>query len=160
MATMLYASGVAATKREAALAAGLAPQTFYMSSTMSEPTQRLHNEIQELIADESVRTSAILEKLGRRAIGTIAQLMETGKDEIKLKAAQDLADRTPDTQRTQQVVVPTFSLAATDVAALAAALVESSRERERYRYVTEGLVEVNIDEKPMPQLPTRIEDNG
>lgn len=151
-ALLLHATGVAKTKREAAEMAGVNPQTFYMMTTMSEPTKRLSGEIEEMLANEAISTATVIEKLGRKALGKIALLMETGREETQLRAAQDLADRAPQTQRQQQVaVVAPFSIASADVATLAAALVESEKHRREHMHVVGGLVDINLEERQLEQ---------
>lgn len=157
LALRLYTSGICKTKRESAIAAGLSPQTLYMLTQPgagSEPVKRLQSDLDHMLNDETVTMSHVLSRVGRRAIGRIAQIMETAKDETALKAAQDLADRSPDTQKTQRIHVDSFSLNGEDAKELAKALLESTNTERQFDHVaTDGLVEIKLEAPETPLLP-------
>ncbi len=171
-AAWLYVSGAAKTKREASALAGLHPNYLTMMSNESLPTKRLMNDIQQMIENEALDSSIIMKKLGRRALGKLNTLMDSANENVALKAAQDLADRSPETSKTQKIDVGGgLTLGTLDAKALATALVESARERAKYDHVAEhGLVEVDMGESvvvgsisPKSTVPTEeiIEDaNG
>jgi hypothetical protein len=150
MAIHLYTSGVCGTKREASAAAGLHPNYLTMISNSSEPVQRLMDTLTSRIEDETVDSSAVLRTLGRKGIAKIYSLMETAaKEDVQLKAAQDLADRSPETQKTQRLEVSGLSLGASDAKELARALVESAHENRTFAHIAiEGLDEVQMVETP------------
>lgn len=153
MAIRLHASGACRTKREASEAAGLHPAYLAMLTAPnggSVPVKRLYDEIQRQIDDKTVETSAIIELLGRKALGKMAQLMDGSVSEhIQLKAAMDLADRAQSTSKTQKLQVESITISGQDAKALAAALVESNREREKYEHVIEsGMVEIDVAQRP------------
>lgn len=129
--------------------AGIEPHYFTQVTNQHEPTKQLIAAVQERILDETVDTSVILKQLGRHAVKRISQLMDSDNDHIALKAAQDLADRSPDTSKTQKLdVTGALTLGHADARDLAAAMVESARLREQYRsVVTEGLVELDTDKR-------------
>ena len=148
MAVRLYATGACRTKKEASAAAGLHPNYLTMLTNRqggSEPVKRLMNDIDTMIGDQTIQTSAIISLLGREAIGRIAKMMDSASEGIALKAAVDLADRSPETSKTQKVQLDSFSLSGQDVKDLAAAMVESARSQERYAEVAiSGLDEVGL----------------
>lgn len=142
LAARLYVTGLA-NKKQAAEAAGIHPAYFTALTNVNEPTRRLISQLDEELMSETVNMNKVLTVLSRRAIGKIATLMDSSKEEISLKAAQDLADRGPETQKVQRMEVTAFSLDGRDVQALAEALVESARTKEQYRDIAiNGLVEV------------------
>jgi hypothetical protein len=146
MAARLYATGACKTKKEASALAGLHPNYLTMLTGQaigSEPVKRLVNDLTEMLDDETVATSVIIHKLGRQAIKRISQLMYSDSEHISLKAAQDLADRAPDTSKTQKVSIDSFTLSGQDAKELAAALVESATRSAQFDQITtEGLIEV------------------
>lgn len=157
LAARLYATGAAKTKKEASEMAGLHPNylTMLTSENGSEKVKSLINDVDTLVADESIETSKLIRILGRRALGKIGGLMESQNEHVALKAAQDLADRSPDTSKTQKVQVESLTLDGEDVRELTKAMLESARERERYAHVAvDGLVEVDVD--LAPQKPTEM----
>lgn len=157
LATLLYQTGTARTKAEAAKMAGISPATFYMTTTASNPTKRLAGEIQEMISNESVKTSEIISKLSRRALGKMAELMDSDRDDVALRAAQDLMDRDPGMPKlTSQTVTP-FTLSEHDAGMLARALVESANAYEASKHAADGLIEVDISAPALKLLPTTVE---
>jgi hypothetical protein len=144
MACRLYGSGAVKTKREASIMAGLHPNTLTVTTGRSEQANRLISDLSARIEDETVQTSVILQHLGRKALSKIAALMEHADSEhLQFKAAQDLADRAPETQKVQRVAMESLTLSGKDVQALADAMVESAREREQYASARDGLVEIS-----------------
>lgn len=150
---MLYATGAARNKRDAALIAGITPVHFTNMSNMNPETKRLINNVQQMVEDESITTSKLLQTLGRKAVGRLAQLMDSPNDTVAFRAAQDLADRSTETQKTQRVQMESLTLSGEDAKALAAAMVESSRAQVAYEHVgRDGLVEVSDMEASVAQL--------
>lgn len=155
LAARLYATAAAPTKREASKMAGLHPSYLTMLTGKSEKVRQLVNDTDALIQDETVSSSVILQRLGRDAIAKISQLMHESQSEgLQLKAAIDLADRSPETSKTQKVQLESFNLDGKDVQALAAAMVEAAEVQGRYAAVgVEGLVEVDTDKHEAPAIP-------
>lgn len=108
--------------------------------------------------------SKVLELLGREAIGRIRGHMnnEDNPASVQLKAAQDLADRSPETSKTIKHEVASISLSGQDAKEMAAALVESARSRERFSHVAEGdFVQVETkQDAPLPAHAKRVEQHG
>jgi len=94
-----------------------------------------------------VDISPIIQELGRRALAKLNSLMDEGKQEVQLRAAIDLADRSPETSKTQKIDVHSMTLTGQDVAALAKALVESAHTKTKFAHIAEeGLEEIRLDE--------------
>ena len=120
----------------------------------------LVQEIDEMVRDETVSMARVLQKAGRRAIGKIVHTMEKSSSEgLQFKAAQDLADRAPETSKTQKVAVASFSIDGADVKELAAVLAEAGRIRAEYApHAHQDFVRVNTDERDeLPDHAKRIE---
>lgn len=140
----LYLSGACPTKREASMAAGLHPNTLTIMMNGSEPTKRLAATIQERIEDQAEDMSTLMRVVGRKAVSRLLTLMDTsGSERIQLEAARDLADRSPETQKSQRIEVADLTLGGQDAKAIAAALVESARASAAFGDVArDGLVEI------------------
>jgi hypothetical protein len=169
LAARLWKTSICKTKKEASIAAGLHPNYLTMLTAPnggSEAVKRLCGEIDKMVEDQTVDMSHILRYAGRKAIGRIAALMDSSKEEIALKAAQDLADRAPETQKTQRVAVESFSLNGEDARELAKAIMESSQAAEQYREIAiNGLDEATTEDKnvrvlELPTSPKPSEPSG
>jgi hypothetical protein len=151
-ATRLYESGAVRTKAEAADAVGLSRGAMYVmtSPKVDNPhLKQLREEIDGAIADRTIDMSVVLALLGRRALTVINEVMEeSDSDGLRLKAAQDLADRSPETSKTIKAAVANVNISGADAKELASALVRSARVKEKYAHVAEGdFVRVNTDEE-------------
>lgn len=149
-AARLYASGAVKTKKEAAEAFDLDPIYFYhMTSPQigNETLRHIHDDIDEAIQDETINMSRVLELLGRKAIGKLYGLMRDGQSEIlQFKAAQDLADRSPETSKTLKIQSASITISGADAKELAESLVMSAKARTRFREAAEGdFVRVDTD---------------
>lgn len=130
----------AANNKEAAKAVGLHP-AYIPQLKGSEPGQKLMSEIEGKVDEAALETSVLIDRLGREAIQKLAGLMRFSNNEnIIIRAAQDLADRAPDTSKVQRHQVETFTLGANDAKEIAAALVESAAHRAKYIGAAEGSV--------------------
>jgi len=115
-------------------------------SNLNPETRRIIGDVHSMIADETVATSKVLQTLSRKALGKLANLMDSDNENISFRAAQDLADRGPETQKTQRIQMDSLTLTGEDAKALAAAMVESSRAHIDYVDVgVHGLIEVDTD---------------
>jgi hypothetical protein len=156
LAARLYATGLVPTKREAGLAVGLHPLYFPMLTQRNPVVRSYMEEVMSQVEDQTVDVSLLLDRLGRAAVGKLATLMQNASSEgIQLKAAQDLADRSPRTQKVQRIDanVGSFTLAGADVEALTRAMRESAEQRAKYNQVAEeGLVELQ-DLQALPPAP-------
>ncbi len=163
LAAYLYATGAEKTKKDAALAASVDPVYFGMLTNHSIPMNRLINQTKSMIEDETISMSTVLQRLSRKAVGRIADLMDTSENEgIALKAAQDLADRHPETSRTSKIQVDAgLTIGTADAKALAAALVESATISNSLAHIArDGLVEIDTDKiQPMALGPAGSSDH-
>jgi hypothetical protein len=86
-----------------------------------------------------VDLSAVIERLSGKALGTIEELMSaSAKDDVRLRASQDILDRNPKTSKTQKLAISSLSLTGKDVDRLASALVASSGLREQFAAAAQG----------------------
>ena len=133
LAARLYASGAVPTKRAACEAVGLHPSYItILSSSGNETINRLMAEVDEQIGDETIATAVVIQKLSRKALMTIKDLMTSSNEHISLKAASDILDRNTETSKTLKAQVTTFHIDSEDAKALAAALVEGAKAKEKF----------------------------
>lgn len=159
LAAKLWLTGTARTKREASRMAGLHPNYLTMLTGPNGSVQLMQyiNEMEARIEDGTVEMSQVLQELGRKAIVNMARLMESsGKDEVKLRAAVELAERSPETQKIMRAEVTSLTLSGEDAKELARAMIESRTQSEQFDHIaSDGLIEVDTDdrgESPIPQL--------
>lgn len=115
----------------------------------------LLQDIERRIEEGTIETSQAIALLAKRAVIKMGQLMEySDRQDIQLKAATEIADRCPETQKTQQIHATTLSLGSDDAREIAKALVESAQARDRFAHIArDGLVEVDLDQPPMVLPP-------
>jgi hypothetical protein len=141
LATRLYHTGLAKTKAEAADLAGLARGTFYIASTTNPQVTNLAEQVDKEFFDETIDTSRLIKRLGKEALGHIAKTMRSPivKAEVALKAAQDLADRSPETSKVINVNARVETpLSDEQVAALRSAVLEAASLREKFQAAAVG----------------------
>lgn len=130
MGLRLFVHCAVPTLREAAEAVGLSPVYLHkMSRTRAgiEFMETAHAMIQQT----ALTTSALIEKLSRRAIEVIGTTMEDASSEaLRLKAAIDLADRGPETSKIQKHQVESFTLGSEDARLIAASMVSAAAVRQ------------------------------
>lgn len=153
-AIRLYASGAVKTKGEAERVAGLAKGGFYVLRRNPMVNAAIAKISQE-IDSGTINMADAIQRLGRHGVAKIAQLMETAvKEEVQLKAAQDLADRSPETSKTHKVALEAdVTLPASTVSDLARALVEQASRRERYIEAAQGDYVKVSEAVPLLQAP-------
>lgn len=147
MALRMYALAAVPTLTAAAEACGVS--LAYLSQMSNSPAGKTYMAmVQGIIDEKATVTTDILNILGRRALNKIAALMEeAGSENIQLRAAVDLADRSPETSKVQKVQVESFSLAGKDARMLAEAIVQGHSVHERYASLAEGnYVKIPIEE--------------
>jgi hypothetical protein len=130
--------GAAKTNIEAGKISGLHPA--YIGQMKNTPLGKGFMQAHEDKVDEKlVDTSAVMELLGREAMFKMAGLMRFSADEnIILRSAADLMDRAPTTQKVQKHQVESFTIGPAEARDLAAAMVESARERAKFIGVQQG----------------------
>lgn len=149
LALRLYHTGVVPTKAEAAKQAGLARGTFYIASTRNPNMSAFAAQIDKELADETIDTARLIKQLGRKALSVIAKTMENPlvKPEVQLKAAQDLADRSPETSKVINVNAHVTSpLSDEHVLAMRNAILEAAGMKEKYAQAASGTF-VTVDDK-------------
>ena len=162
----LYSSGAVPSKRAAAEAVGLHPQYYYLMSSpqVGNPGLRLlRDEIDEAIQDKTIDMSRVLTMIGRKAIQSLYEIMQMSDSEgLRLKAAQDLADRSPETSKTIKHAVANINISGADARDIAAALVSSAKAREEFAHVAEGdFVRVDMkDDTEATQIPSGNGDSA
>ena len=146
MALRLYGTSAVPTLQEAADAAGI--NYTYLTIVMNSPIGvAFMNTLDQRLEDKTLETSAIIDRLSKRALTVIEQIMEDGKIEgIRLKAAIDLADRGPETSKIQKHQVESFSLTGSDAQMIAEALAQGRTVKEVFGHVADqGFDRVAID---------------
>lgn len=100
---------------------------------------RIQDDIDRQINDQAIQTSSILQLLGREALLKLRKLMNnSGSEAIQFKAAQDLADRAPDTSKTIRAAIITAPMDSKDAKEIARAMVEAARARQEYSSQVQG----------------------
>lgn len=132
MALRMYALAAVPTLSAAAEATGLA--LGYLSLMANSPAGKEYMQtVQQILDEKAISTTDLINKLGRRAIEIIGGLAEDGSSpSIQLKAAIDLADRSPETSKTTKVQVDSFSLSGKDARLLAESIVQGRSVHERF----------------------------
>lgn len=155
MAARLYASGACKTKREAARVAQINPEWFTTMSNHNPETKRIADAVDGAIDDQSVEMSTTLRTIGREAIKKIRGLMYEDNPHIALKAAVDLADRSPEVSKVhKQEIVGHMSVRPDDAKLLAESLVAAAEARRLYtERVKDGFsrIEVEVALAPVPK---------
>lgn len=146
-AAQLYGSGIAKTKKEAAEIAGIHPGYLTNLSNGNSEIKRLIGEAEKSASIAVGDINQTLIRLGREGLATIDQIRRNASSEaIQLKAAIDLADRSPETSKVQKHQVESLSLDGEDVERLTKAMVESARIRADFAEVHEAnYVKVTTD---------------
>jgi predicted nucleotide-binding protein len=146
LAARLYATGAAKTKKEASQMAGIHENYLTMLTQPSGGSVKVKafmSDIERRLDEGTINMSQVIQTLGRKAVMKLGHLMESDKEEIQFRAAQDLADRSPETQKTTRHEVTALSLSGDDAKEIARAMVESAQYREEYSGVISGdLIEV------------------
>lgn len=133
----LWSSGAVKSRKAAAEAVGLSPQTVYLVSRSPIGRQYM-TTAHEIIQEKTIDTSVLIEKLSRRAVEVIGTMMEDAeKEDIRFRAAQDLADRGKETAKITKVQSENFMIGAGDVAALADAMVKAAQLKTQYAEVAD-----------------------
>lgn len=132
MALRMYVNAAVPTLKDAAIAVGITPQ--YLSNINGTVAAKKYTQTaHEIIEEKAHDVNALIASLSHRAVQVIGQLMEDGSSEnIRLRAAQDLADRGPETSKIQKHQVESFSLSSDDARGIAEAMVAAATLRQRH----------------------------
>lgn len=154
MAVGLWASGRVKSKKAAAEAVGIAPN--YVTNLIAAKNTVLMDLIAKIDKqlEEGLDPTVLIEQLSGRAIRNIVHHMENASSEaVRLKAAQDLADRSPKTSKIQKHAVASFSIEGQDAKMLAQALVDAQDANRLFEHVTQGnFIRVSDSQSVQEQL--------
>lgn len=103
-----------------------------------EAVNKYHNEITELLDNEAVGLDIVVQKMARKALERVHNLMHSNKDEVALKAATDILDRNPSTQKVIKAQVETFSLNGQDAKEIMATILEAAKVRAENQQAASG----------------------
>lgn len=132
MALRMYVNAAVPSLSEAARVVGISYGHLALCAR-SPAGRQFMATAHEIINDKAAATNVLIEKLGRRALEVIGQTMEDASSEaLRLKAAIDLADRSPETAKSQKLSLEAFTLAGKDAQLLAQALVEGKEVEARF----------------------------
>lgn len=135
----LYASAAVKTKREASAVVGLHPHYLTMLTNYNPLAQAELRRLMDSVDDANLDMTKLLHKLSIAALDTIASTMSHGSSEaLRLKAAQDLADRGPQTSKVQKHQVESWRIDPADAQRIAQAMVETAQIRGEHTQVTVG----------------------
>lgn len=138
-AARLYATGAVKTMKAASELAGLHPNTLTMYMQHNSELQEMIQQIDAEVAAKTVDTAPVLKHLEVVALSVMNNLMRnSGSEQIKLKAAQDLLDRGPRTGKVQRTMSVGLTIDGEDAKALAASLVASRNVTQRYLHEVQG----------------------
>lgn len=122
-AIQLWATAGAPTQKAAAAAVGLTEASLSLSLRHSMEAQALVSDLQSAVQSKVIDLSKVIELMSGRALEVIGNLMtQADKEDVRLKAAQDVLDRNPITSKTRRIMVEPLSLAGRDISVLARAL--------------------------------------
>ena len=158
LAIRLYGSGAVRTMSEASVAAGMSKQGLYFRKHQDRRMDIYLHQLEKQIHDGTVDMSQVLQRLGRQAIVNIAHLGTVAqKEDVRLRANQDLADRSPETAKTHKVKLEEdIHITPKAIENLQKALLESAASRAQFVQVISGDY-VTVDEESstrhMKQLP-------
>lgn len=152
MAARLYATSAVKTKKEACEAAGMNPNGLSYRRWMDKRLDIYLAQIEKQITDGTVDMSQVIQRLGRKAMLNIADLGENAqKEDVRLRANIDLADRSPETAKTHKLQLETdVRMRPEDIARLQATLAESAAARQSYAAAAEGDY-VTVSEEDLPR---------
>lgn len=138
MALRIYAYGSVRSMAEAAVAMDL-NEGYLSLMKNSIPGKAFMESAEQIIADKTLDGHELLNRLGRRALEVTAGLMENSdSDNIKLKAAIDLTDRSPEYSKVQKMEIQSFTLTGKDAKSIADALVRGRSVHEQYAQLASG----------------------
>ncbi len=122
------------TVKDAAATIGMHPGS--LGIIKNSPAGKAYmDSAHKVLENKALQGSALISALSRRAIEIIAETMEDAENPaLRLKAAQDIADRAPETAKTQKHHVESFTLSGKDAQAIALAMTESAKAMQSKEY--------------------------
>src|SRR5574338_737941 len=104
MALRLYGTGAVPTLVEASRTAGLNDNALYFRRYHDKRMDIYLHQLDKEIHEGSIDMTKVLQRLGRQAVVNIAHLADSAqKEDVRLRANQDLADRSPETAKTHKL---------------------------------------------------------
>jgi len=149
----LYATGTVKTLKEAARVVNCHPVSLQLAA-QSPAGQEVMETAHKIIEDKTLSASQLVQKLSRRMVELEAKIAEDSPNEgLRLKAAQDLLDRNPETSKTQRIQADVLTLDGKDAQAIAAAMVEAARLKAQFADAAVGdYVKVDTREDAHTQM--------
>lgn len=152
----MYVNAAVPTLREAARIAGISYQ-YLININGTEAAKKYKQTAHEIIDEKAADTTALISALSHRAVQVIGQMMEDGGSEnIRLRAAIDLADRGPETSKIQKHQVESFSLSSEDARGIAESLVAAAAVRQRNAHLAEEDFDMVNTEKVLEKTPIML----
>lgn len=147
------------TVKAAAEAVGMTPQALAIVKNSPAGIEYMENA-HKILEDKTLEGSVLMDRLGRRAVEVIAGTMEdAGSEALRLKAAQDLADRSSSYSKVQKHQVESFTLSGKDAKEIAAALVDASSVHTRFAHLAnQDFVKVSTEREAAALPPAPIEE--
>jgi hypothetical protein len=127
----LYESGTVKTKSEALKTVGLSSTALWAAEQSPAGTAYVETMTQ-IVRDRVIDINLLIDKMTRRAVEIVGDLAENaGKDDVRLRAAQDILDRGSRTAKVHKAQVAIAKITDTQAQNLAEALVASAEMRKQ-----------------------------
>lgn len=153
-ALQLYATTAVPTQKAAAESVGLTANTVSYHLRSNPEARRFMESIDAATQERVIDLTAVIQRLSAKALMTVEDLMANGKDDVRLRASQDVLDRNPQTSKTHRVAVSSLSLTGRDVQTLAKALTSGAGLSEEFPEAAAGdFTPGLVASMPLPQLP-------
>lgn len=138
-AIALYGTTACKTKRESSATVGLHPAYLHMLIKQNPLAQEELRRVMMEVDTATLDIGKLLHAMSIKALAKIHSTMEEASSEaLRFKAAQDLADRGPQTSKVQRHQVETHTINASDAKSIAEAMVEAAKVRATYSHVAVG----------------------
>lgn len=140
---------------------GISPQNLYAITAPSAANPHVNNlyeSVDQVLQDRTIDVSTLIKKLGEEAVRTAGRLMAYGKEEVQLRAAVELMDRSPETAKITKHQIEAPKIDESDAKLLAEALVEAATARRRHLEAATGdYVKVDTDKPFDPSIFTKVD---
>jgi len=125
--------------KAAGAAVGISPQAVSDALRHSPLAMQYAEQLQQAIHAKVVDLSVVIERMSTKAVARIGMLIDTAsKEDVQLRAAQDILDRNPTTSKTRRVQIESLSLTGKDVEALTKAMTSGAGLREEFEIAATG----------------------
>lgn len=124
---------------EATRAVGVTLPYFSQVMKWSPVAQEISAGVQLDVRRRIVDIGAVIEGLSHQAVMKVKELMDgAGKEDVQLRAAQDLLDRNPKTSKTRRIAVESLTLTGRDLKELMASLRSADGLEEQFASAADG----------------------